>query len=71
MKLVDAVQKHFLEVFSSLSRPAAEHDLELPRVVDGLMSQLVECKASAPLIALALAVYTHKGAALTILRLVA
>ena len=54
VKLVDAVQKHFLEVLSPLSRPAAEHELELPGVVDELRLQLLECKASAPLISFAI-----------------
>ena len=46
VKLVDAVQEHFLEVFCPLSRPAVEHEVELPGVVDDLRSQLLKCKVS-------------------------
>lgn len=47
-KLVHEVQTHFLEVFHPLARPADEHEVELPGVVDSLRSQLLQCKVGAP-----------------------
>lgn len=47
VKLVDEVQTHFLEVLRPLSRPAVEHDVDVPGVVDDLRSQLLRCKVSA------------------------
>ena len=44
MKLVDTLQQHFLEVFRPLSRAAAEHEVELPQVVNDMRSQLAKCK---------------------------
>ena len=46
MKLVDAVQEHFLEVFLPLSRPAVEHEVELPDVMDHLRSKLLDCQVN-------------------------
>lgn len=45
-KLVDEVQQHILEALRPLSRPPVEHEVELPGVVDGLRSHLLECKVS-------------------------
>ena len=42
--LVDKVQQHFLDIFYPLSRPAIEHEVELPGVVDELKSQLLKCQ---------------------------
>ena len=44
VELVDNVQAHFLEVFYPLLRPAAEHEVDLPGVVDDIRSQLLSCK---------------------------
>ena len=49
---MDAVQKHFLEAFYPLSRPAVEHEVELPSVVEDMHSQLLKCKASDSLVCL-------------------
>ena len=44
------VQKHFIEVFRLLHRPAAQHDVEVPGVLDDMKSQLRNCKVYLPCI---------------------
>lgn len=48
VEVVDAVQRHFLNVFLPLARPAVEHAVEQPGVVEELRSQLLKHKVSAP-----------------------
>ena len=45
-ELVQEVQAHFLRALRPLSRPAVEHDVELPGVLDDLIMQLREYKVS-------------------------
>ena len=45
-KLVESVQQHFLEVFLPLTRPAVEHEVELPDVVVDLKSKLRICQVA-------------------------
>ena len=45
-ELVDEVVKHFLEVALPLLRPVVEHEVDVPGVVDDLMSLLLKSKAS-------------------------
>ena len=44
VEIVDAMLKYFMKVFHPLSRPPDEHEVELPGVIDGMRSQLLECK---------------------------
>ena len=46
MELVNAVQKHYLEVFLPLSRPAVEHEVEMLDVVNDLKSKLRDCQVA-------------------------
>ena len=48
VEIVDAVQSHFLNVFLPLERPAVEHAVELPGVVEELRAQLLRHRVSAP-----------------------
>ena len=47
---MDSLQKHFLEVFYPLLRPAAEHEVDLPGVLDNMRSQLLEVKVCSSLL---------------------
>lgn len=48
VEIVDALQSRFLDAFLPLARPAVEHAVDVPGVVEELRSQLLKHKVSAP-----------------------